>query len=310
MGVKILIYILFSFSLLASNIECNITNSKTQQNSIKNINSNYLTNNQEEIRKIARDEFYKHINQTQLEHQNAIIKTNNNITLFGIVMGTILTLLGLFYYFNISKTFEKIKQERKEAIRELKDNLIEKITTEQKSIEENIKDTLEFQSSKKIKKIAMSEIELAMSKLFNLQKLSEDLHFLLNKTLVQNLNKESPSKAFAKYNQRFEKIINITSLQKEHIIPALKEIKVPIYRSILHSNEMKKYLEALKDYTDDIDIIEEVNKLLSIIRIHNQNNSKNRNDKSKTNNIKRKLNNEDKTKSISIFNRIKNVFNK
>ncbi len=86
----------------------------------------------------------------------------------------------------------------------------------------------------------------------------------INKRLVTNLSKKEVQEAYADYNALHEKVIDITSLDKETIVKTLPELNTPKFKQLKKSVPMQNYLKQIREYfKDDSGLVSSIDKAIS-----------------------------------------------
>ena len=193
-----------------------------------------------DVRDIFNEKFLNIMTSIQSEYRAAILGTNNNMALFGIVI-TIIALLASFYNLLLSKN---LKKEAKEILNEGEETFRERID----KIEKNSRDIIQG-SINNINKINYYQ---------------DILHNHINRKLATNLTNMDVKEAYADYNSLHEKVISITSLSKKIITTTLPELNVPKFEQLKKSKPMQNYLKQIREYfKDDLDLVAKIDEVIS-----------------------------------------------
>ncbi len=218
--------------------------------------------NKNDVRDIFNDKFLNIMNSIQSEYRAAILGTNNNMTIFGILI-TIIALVTSFYNLFLSRS---LKKEAKEILNDGEETF--KIRIEK--IKENSRiaiDKSEESFNNKINQIENDSRVSIQNSIYNINKINYYQNILLNyinRRLTTNLSKMDVDKAYADYAALHEKVISITSLDQETIATTLPELNIQKFEQLKRSEPMQNYLKQIREYfKDDSDLVSSIDKAIS-----------------------------------------------
>ncbi len=196
-----------------------------------------------DVRDIFNDKFLNIMTSVQSEYKSAILGTNINMTYLGVF-------ISLFAIFMGAVTYVSFKEQRKEIDKIIKVKL--------------------GKSTKERRKIVIKELKKSTEDMNDINYHQNILFYYINQIHatnladIDNIDNKKLAKVYKEYNVLYEKIISITSLDKDTIVKTLPELNIVKFEQLKRSEPMQNYLKQIKEYfKDDSDLVSSIDKAIS-----------------------------------------------
>ena len=270
---------------------------------IRTINKNLI--NKKTIENIIIQNDMQKYNQIQAEYRTSILSTNTNMTYVGYLLGFLgmfITIISIILGNILKKDFTVIQDKVNNKMLDIdnkmidtNDKLVENLDGHIKVLDENYKLKIENESKliyekiiqklikdfeeniktnvkTNIDSILIPELKNATNKINKIHYFQYNLIYNIEKLFTTKLantdtgNFKKLSEEYGIHNIYYQKIAAITSLEREIMIPALKELQAPNFSKLINLPSMREYLEYLKEYDTDNELRMAINGVMDKMR--------------------------------------------